>query len=110
MGFEPYSDTPFRDPAFRAEDGSSDPPPPDLPDSHDDGNGHGYDCGLCGAMPTALKQVCCRNIPHIVLESPDCCITRQEEFQSVCLSSSVLRALYCELQENGVAVKGEVHR
>ncbi|XP_075733451.1 uncharacterized protein LOC119176299 isoform X2 [Rhipicephalus microplus] len=93
MGFEPHSDTPFRDPAFRAEDGSSNPPPPDLPDFHGDGNDHGCDCGLCGAMPTALEQVCYRDILQVVLESPDGCITRHE-FQSVCLSSAVLRALY----------------
>ncbi|KAL1481400.1 hypothetical protein MTO96_034491 [Rhipicephalus appendiculatus] len=41
MGFDPYLDTPFRDPALHAEDGSSDPPPPDSPDFHDDGNDHG---------------------------------------------------------------------
>ncbi|KAH7976356.1 P2X purinoceptor 7 [Rhipicephalus sanguineus] len=113
MGFDPYSDTPFRDPALRAEGGSSDPPdppPPDSPDFHDDGNDHRCDCGLCGPMPTALEQVCCRDIPEVVRESPDGCITQHEEFRSVCLSSAVLRALYWELQENGVAVEGEVHR
>ncbi|KAH7991055.1 hypothetical protein HPB51_026464 [Rhipicephalus microplus] len=109
IGFKPYSDTPFRDPAFPAKDGSSDLPPPDLPDFHDDGNYHGCDCGLCGAMPTALEQVCCDDTPQVVCGSPDCCITRHEEFRSVCLSSAVLRSLYCELQENGVAVE-EVHR
>ncbi|KAL1434626.1 hypothetical protein MTO96_011491 [Rhipicephalus appendiculatus] len=109
MGFDPYLDTPFRDPALHAEDVSSDPPPPDSPDFHDDGNDHGCDCGLCGPMPTALEQVCCRDIPQVLRESPDGCITQHEEFRSVCLSSAVLRALYCELQENGVAVE-EVHR
>ncbi|KAH7944437.1 hypothetical protein HPB52_019657 [Rhipicephalus sanguineus] len=33
MGFDPYSDTPFRNPALRAEGGSSDPPDPPPPDS-----------------------------------------------------------------------------
>ncbi|KAH7938900.1 hypothetical protein HPB52_002188 [Rhipicephalus sanguineus] len=42
MGFNPYRDTAFRDPALRAEDGSSDPPPPDSPDFHDDDNDHRF--------------------------------------------------------------------
>ncbi|KAH7938902.1 hypothetical protein HPB52_002190 [Rhipicephalus sanguineus] len=82
MGFNPYSDTPFRDPALCAEDGSSDPPPPDSPDFHYDDNDHRLDG----------------------------CITTHEEFRSVCLSSAVQGALYWELEENGVRVEGEVHR
>ncbi|KAH7946964.1 hypothetical protein HPB52_006439 [Rhipicephalus sanguineus] len=107
MGFDPYSDTPFRDLALRAEDGSSDPPPPDSLDFHDDDNDHRCDCGLCGPTPTALEQVCCRDILEVVRGSPDGCITTHEEFRSMCLSSAVLRALYWELQENGVGVEGE---
>ncbi|KAH8018855.1 hypothetical protein HPB51_012809 [Rhipicephalus microplus] len=41
MAFEPYRDTPFRDSALRAEDDSSDPPPPDSLDFHDDIHDHG---------------------------------------------------------------------
>ncbi|KAH7933132.1 hypothetical protein HPB49_026372 [Dermacentor silvarum] len=112
MGFDPYSDTPFRNP-LHADDGSNDSPPPDSPDSPDDpddNNDHRCDCGLCERMPTPLEQVCCRDVAQVVEESPDGCITQHEEFRSVCLSPAVLGALYWELQENGVAVEGEVHR
>ncbi|KAH6921107.1 hypothetical protein HPB50_027908 [Hyalomma asiaticum] len=61
-------------------------------------------------MPTPLEQVCCRAVPQVVRESPEGCVTRHEEFRSVCLSPAVLRALYWELQDHGVAVEGEVHR
>ncbi|XP_075722144.1 uncharacterized protein LOC142765292 isoform X2 [Rhipicephalus microplus] len=61
-------------------------------------------------MPTALEQVCCDDTPQVVRDGPDCCITLHEEFQSKCLSSAVLHALYCELQQNAVAIEGEVHR
>ncbi|KAH7979916.1 hypothetical protein HPB49_019755 [Dermacentor silvarum] len=112
MGFDPYSDTPFRNP-LHADDGSNDSPPPDSPDSPDDpddNNDHRCDCGLCERMPTPHEQVCCRDVAQVVEESPDGCITQHEEFRSVCLSPAVLGALYWELQENGVAVEGEVDR
>ncbi|XP_075737959.1 uncharacterized protein LOC119161716 [Rhipicephalus microplus] len=94
---------------LRTEDYSSDPPPPDWPDFREDDNDHACDSGLCGAMPTALEQVCCRDIPP-VRGSLDCCRTRHEEFRSVGLSFAVLRAHYCELKENGIVVQGELHR
>ncbi|XP_075538750.1 P2X purinoceptor 7-like [Dermacentor variabilis] len=113
MGFDPYSDTPFRNLLLHADDGSSDSPPPDSPsspDGPDDDNDHRCDCRLCEHMPTALEQVCCRDVPQVVAESPEACITQHEEFRSVSLSPAVLGALYWELQENGVVVDGEVHR
>ncbi|KAL1470201.1 hypothetical protein MTO96_040579 [Rhipicephalus appendiculatus] len=103
MGFDPYCDTPFRDRALHAED--SDPPPPHSPHFHDDGNDHGITiayadfrrcrcaCGLCGPMPMDLEQVCCRDIPAVLRESPDGCITQHEEFRRVCVSAPRCTAL-----------------
>ncbi|KAL1477053.1 hypothetical protein MTO96_017842 [Rhipicephalus appendiculatus] len=76
MDFDPYSDMPFRDPALRAEDGSSDSPPPDSPSTIDDNYHRHHTARVEHArrrLPAALPRTsgwllhrslcCCSNSP-----------------------------------------------
>ncbi|KAK8767792.1 hypothetical protein V5799_005427, partial [Amblyomma americanum] len=74
------------------------------PDSPHDGGGDAVgrcSCGFCGLMPTPLEQVCCLDVPAVVAECEEGCVTQHRAFQSVCCTLEVLRLVYWAMRENG---------